>query len=420
MEPKLVLDLLQSASSTFHAVAWMQERLKEEGFTELKETEPFVLTKGGKYFLTRNGTSVIAFVVPTSKELGYRIAASHNDSPTFFLKPNPVLEGPNGVRLNVEPYGGMIYYTWLDRPLGIAGQVMLRDKQGKVYRALFDSKKPVAVIPSIAIHQNREVNRGYAFDPASDLIPLWLDAPEGHDFRAYLAKELNTEDEVLSFDLSLYVFESPALLGEGKYLLSSRLDDLASAGASLGAFLETSKGEIGHMPVFVSFDNEEVGSLTAQGAQSDFLRMTLDRIADALGYSAQEKGIALANTVLLSVDNAHANHPNKPGLADATTKVTLNGGIVLKYNVEQHYTTSGVSSAYVKDLCFKLGEPVQEFNNRSDLRSGGTLGNLSNGQVSVTSADIGIAQLAMHSSVELLGYEDVKRMMDLLLAHYRN
>ncbi len=417
-ENERIIELLGSSHSVFHAVKNIESVLKEQGYSAIKESEPFSLVPGGKYYVTRNGSSVIAFAIPSSPKKGFRIAATHNDSPSFAVKPNPIIVREGVSQINVEPYGGGIFYSWLDRPLSLAGRVFVKTEEG-IKEELIDIDEDILVIPSLAIHQNREVNHGYEWNAAKDMVPLWLDSAFEGDFAGYLSKKCSIEGEIVSHDLFLYVREEPRLVGEGgTLLLAPRLDDLSSAYANVLAFVE-SKAE-DYVPVFVSFDNEEVGSLTAQGAMSDFLADTLKRISRSLGWDEDGWAEAKANSILLSADNAHANHPNHLDKCDPTTHVHLNGGIVIKYNADQRYTTNGKSAAYVKALCLELGQPYQEFTNRSDLRGGSTLGNLSNNEVSLLSADIGIAQLAMHSAVELCGVSDLERMVALLRAHYEN
>lgn len=415
-----VMSLLDQSHSVFHVVKNMKDALIEAGFAELNENSPFELKENGKYFVTRNDSSIIAFKVPNNPQKGYRIAATHNDSPTFVLKPEPLLNKGAVAQLNTEPYGGGIYYSWLDRPLSFAGRAFV--KQGAdVKSVLIDMDEDCLVIPSLAIHMNRNVNESLALNPATDLVPLWLDRQYEGNFASYLKETFRLEGEVVSYDLALYVREKARLVGgAANLLLSPRLDDLSSSYSSLLAFIDSEAKEEGHVSVFASFDNEEVGSLTYQGANSDFLKNILRRIGKGLGWKEEDRQIAQASTIMLSVDNAHANHPNHPELSDPTTNVKLNGGIVLKYNAAQRYTTNGKSSAYVKTLAQSLNQPIQEFTNRSDLRGGSTLGNLSNAEISLVSADIGIAQLAMHSSVELCGANDIARMVELLKAHYEN
>ena len=415
-----VIALLDQSHSVFHVVANMERELTEAGFEMLTESQSFQIKPSGKYYVKRNDSSIIAFKIPSQPAKGYRIAATHNDSPTFVLKPNPVLNKGSVAQLNTEPYGGGLYYSWLDRPLSFAGRVFVK-VDDEVQCQLVDLEEDALVIPSLAIHMKRDANDSLALNAARDMIPLWIDRRYEDDFCSYLKQAFDLKGDVLSFDLALYVRENARLVGGGaNLLLSPRLDDLSSAYSSLLAFLESNPAEDGNIAVFASFDNEEVGSMTQQGAFSDFMKCTLERVGVVLGWNEDDRRIAQANTTLLSVDNAHANHPNHPECSDPTTDVKLNGGIVLKYNAAQHYTTTGKSAAYVKKLALELNQPIQEFTNRSDMRGGSTLGNLSNVQVSILCADIGIAQLAMHSSVELCGATDVGRMVELLRLHYEN
>lgn len=412
-----VIANLAKSHSQYHAVALMMAAFEGKGYQKLEESEPWILVLGGKYFVTRNGTSIIGFAIPESPIQGFQIVSTHNDSPSFKVKPSAFLPGPYGTRLNVEPYGGMIMYSWLDRPLSFAGRVVVEGKKGPEEK-LFDLEEDALVIPSLAIHQNRDINSGHAFNAAVDTIPLIsLDKKEGA-FNDFLSEKLGTGEKVLAHDLFLYIREEPRIVGLDKdLLLCPRLDDLSSAYSSLEAILSIEKKE-GKIPVFASFDNEEVGSMSRQGAMSDFLVATLSRILLALGKDEAQRYEAFASSTILSVDNGHANHPNFPAVADPTTSVKLNGGVVIKYNAGGHYTTDAQTSAYVKMLAAKLKQPIQEFTNRSDLRGGSTLGNISNTQVSIATADIGLPQLAMHSSVELCGIEDINRMVALLKEHY--
>lgn len=263
---------------------------------------------------------------------------------------------------------------------------------------------------------NRNVNTAFEANPARDTIPMLGEVPDDFSFNKYLSEKLDNK-EVLSYDLYLAQREKPTLVGIGKEFLSSpKLDDLAASYSALFGFLE-SKGDDA-INVYASFDNEEVGSLTKQGANSDFLKHTLGRIAKALGWSKEEKFQALASSVMLSIDNAHANHPNRPEMSDPTTDVRLNGGIVIKYNANQSYTSDALSAGIVKMICAKKELKYQEYTNRNDLRGGSTLGNISNSEVSLTTVDIGIAQLAMHSSNEIMGAKDVDDMVKLVEGFY--
>ena len=414
-----VLKLLSRSPSVFHVVDNMEKAFAAQGYQELREGEPFAVVPGKGYYVKRNGSSIIAFYVPTEFQWGMSLAATHNDSPSFAVKPHPFLKKGNVTVLNVEPYGGGIFYTWLDRPLSFAGRVYTIVGE-EIHCNLVDIDQDLLVIPSLAIHMNRDVNNGYAFNAAKDMTPIFYVEPEFDTFEEYLKATCSLEGEVLSLDLFLYVRENPRVIGPKQDLvLSPRLDDLSSAYANLLAFLVANRDKkAGKISVFASFDNEEVGSLTAQGAHSDFLRSTVERMLVALGGDEEHRHMAIANALMLSVDNAHASHPNHMDKCDPTSIVNLNGGIVIKYNADQKYTTNAASSAYVKSLCLDLGQKFQEFTNRSDMRGGSTLGNISNAEVSILSADIGIAQLAMHSCVELCGLKDIEEMKNLLAAHY--
>jgi aspartyl aminopeptidase len=305
----------------------------------------------------------------------------------------------------------------MDRPLSLAGRVMVEGKNG-VEAKLLAIDEDLLEIPNLCIHMNREINKGYCYNPAKDMLPLLGEVKDGFDFNAYLGEKLGLkgEEKVLSFDLFLYNREEAKLMGMNKeFLAGGRLDDLSATYSVLLGFLDAKEND--GINVYASFDNEEVGSLTKQGANSDFLRLTLKRILKALGLEEKEEA-ALAASTLLSVDNAHANHPNHPEISDKTTDVRLNGGIVIKFNAAQSYTSDGLSASLVKKLSSLSGVATQEYTNRSDLRGGGTLGNISNSEVSLTSCDIGIAQLAMHSSYEILGAKDVEAMKKLLETYF--
>lgn len=410
-----VVEDLGRSYSPFHVVKNLSDRLKEAGYTALSEKEPYVLTPGGHYYVTRNDSSLIAFSLPEAKEekTAFRFAAAHTDSPTFVIKPNPTLCKNNLISWNVEPYGGMIDSSWLDRPLSFGGRVYYLDQEGHTKMTLVAPEEDVLYIPNLCIHFNREINSGYAYNPAVDMIPL---AGVGHDFSFsdYLLSLLPSGAKtILSFDLSLYNRDKPRIVGlHHEFLSSPRLDDLASLYSVLQGFL-TAKPHF--IDVYCAFDNEEVGSLTMQGANGTFLRDTLHRLCQALSLPYEE---SMARSFLLSVDNAHAFHPNHPEFSDASSPVYLNGGIAVKYNAAQHYTSNARSVAFLTNIAKNESIPLQSFTNRSDLRGGSTLGNLSNNQVSLCSVDIGIPQLAMHSANELCGVEDVSSMARLLRAYF--
>ncbi len=403
------IELLNKSYSPFHVVNNLKELLDEKGYKELSEKEDFQLEEGGKYYLTRNGSALIAFSVPTDpKESAFRISASHTDSPTFKIKPNPVRNYKNLVSLNVEPYGGMIDAPWLDRPLSFAGRVFYFDKNDELKETLLNIDEDLMVIPNLCIHFNRNINSGYAFNAAKDMIPL-LGVEKDFDFQKYLLSKIEGAKEILSFDLFLYNRDTAKRIGLHKEFLSSpKLDDLSSTYSVLLGFLDAKPT---YFNIYCAFDNEEVGSLTKQGAYGTFFKDTITRIGKELDLPLEKM---LAKSLLVSVDNAHANHPNHPEISDPTTSVLLNEGIVVKYNANQTYTSDALSVANLKNIVKDSNVKFQDFTNRSDLRGGSTLGNLSNNQVSISSVDIGIAQLAMHSCNELCGAYDVDSMSILM------
>lgn len=409
-----ILNLLNHSYSPFHVVSNIEAKLKEKDYTEIQENENFSLKKGGHYYVKRNGSSIVAFRVPEENPKGFLITASHTDSPTFKLKPNPVYTFKNLMLLNVEPYGGAINYSWLDRPLSFAGRVMVQN-DNKIQSKNVCIDEDLLLIPSVAIHMNREINRSVAMNPAKDMIPVFGNATESFSFNQYLKKKMNLSEneQIVSSDLFLYNRDKATLLGLNQEFLSSpRLDDLASCYSSLLGFLNASQSDF--ISCFVAFDNEEVGSLTRQGANSTFLREIIQKISENVRTSDP----LLPNSVMLSIDNAHANHPNHPEYSDVTTDVELNKGIVIKYNANQKYTTDALSSAIVKTIATKEGLQVQEYTNRSDLPGGSTLGNISNSEISLLCADIGLPQFAMHSSYEFMGKSDLLDMIRLISRFY--
>lgn len=405
--PKVIASLANSHSQ-FHVIANLEKELKEKGFAELKEGEAWNLTPSSSYYVKRNDSSVIAFRLPEkSAELTFHISACHSDSPTFKVKPNPITFSGDLMMLQTEPYGGGIYRSWMDRPLSIAGRVLFADATG-IHTKLLDIDENLLDIPSLCIHFDRSVNSEGALNPATDLIPVFGTAEEDFDFDGYISEKagLGQVETLVSYDLYLYLREDPKFVGcHHEFLLSPREDDLSSVYSSFYGFLDAKKTSTSSM--FCCFDNEEVGSLTRQGAQSTFLKDVINRIASFWGNGKEE---IASRSFMLSIDNGHAIHPNHRNVMGEGVKVNLNDGIVLKYNANQSYTTDGLSSSLVKALAAGAKVKVQEFTNRSDLRGGSTLGNLSNGEISFLSADIGLPQLAMHSSNELLGALDVEDM----------
>ncbi len=406
-ETKLIEDLLsfiEQSPSTYHVVNTIRESLLEQGFQEIREANVWQLEEGQDYFVVRNDSSVIAFRLPEKQPKGFHIVASHSDSPTFKIKDIALMTVEEKyVKLNTEKYGGMILSTWLDRPLSVAGRLAVRTSQDTVEVKLVNVNKDLLVIPNLAIHMNREVNEGYKYNPQVDMLPLMALGTK-EDSADMLLKEvakaagINKKD-ILGHDLFLYVREKGRILGsKGEFVISPKLDDLQCVHASLKAFVETVPQD--YVNVLAVFDNEEVGSATAQGADSTLLEDVLRRISHTWEIGEDGYLQMVAESFLISADNAHAVHPNHPQKADPTNRPYLGGGIVIKYHGSQRYTTDAVSAAKMKLLCEKAQVPYQTYANRSDIVGGSTLGNISNAHVSLSSVDIGLPQLAMHSAVE--------------------
>ena len=408
MNAKL-FDFIKTSPTAYHAAKNAASTLGAAGAVRLYEKDAWTLESGKTYYVMRNSSSLISFKIPDGKASGFMIAAAHSDSPAFKLKDKAQYADGNFVKLSNEVYGGMIYSTWLDRPLSIAGRVVVKTERG-VEERLVDFGAPVCIIPSVAIHMNRKANEGAMFNPAVDLVPLaGLDC--GFSVKDEAAKLAGVEcDDVLSHDLFIY---NPQDCKEFAGLITApRLDDLECAFAALEAFALSSPD--GAVPVCCLFDNEEVGSMTKQGAASAFFSDVLERIASALGMTDEELKRTLSSSLMLSCDNAHALHPNHPEYADKNNAVVMNGGVVIKYNASQRYTTDAVSSALFKVMCEGAGVPTQSYANRSDIPGGSTLGAMSVMKVSINSADIGLAQLAMHSSYETAGAKDLEYMVKAL------
>ena len=395
---------IAACPTAFQAAAHTAALLEAEGYRPLRETEEWMLEPGGRYYVTRNGSSLIAFRLPKGRPVGFMMTAAHGDSPTFKIKENAELTGENETRLSVEGYGGMLCASWMDRPLSVAGRAMVRTENGVAMR-LIDLHDDLALIPNVAIHMNRDANNGAKYNFAVDMQPLY---GEKGGFHRRIAEAAGVaEEDLLTHDLFLY---NPQPGVEwGGYISAPRLDDLQCAFAALQGFLTA--GESQSAAVYCLFDNEEVGSQTKQGAASTFLRETLERICDALGLTLRTMA---AGSFLLSCDNAHAVHPNHPEYADKNHAVRMNGGVVIKYNASQRYTTDAVSAALFQTVCEAAGVPFQRYANRPDMAGGSTLGSIANTQVSLNMADIGLAQLAMHSAFETAGAEDTAHMVQAL------
>ncbi len=415
-----LLSFIKASPTAFHAVCEIAEILKAAGFICLNEHEEWQIKKGGKYFTTRNNSSVIAFAVPSEPEPSFMITASHTDSPTFKLKTDTETEAAGKyIKLNVEGYGGMILSSWLDRPLSIAGRVLIKEN-GRIKTKLVKIDRDLVLIPNVAIHQNRNVNNGFTYNMATDLMPLFAGQDKKGALVDIIANEAGVAPEnIISSDLFLYNRTHASIWGaDNEFFSSPRIDNLQCAYATLRGFVDAAEsGEIKSVAVYSSFDNEETGSETKQGAGSQFLIDTLERIADSMGFDVKR---ALASSFMVSADNAHAKHPNHPEMSDSANSPDMNGGIVIKSNASQLYTTDAVSSAIFGEICKRADVPTQLFANRSDMRGGSTLGSISNTNVAMITVDIGLAQLAMHSSYETAGTKDTDYMIKAITEFYKS
>ncbi|WP_448946432.1 M18 family aminopeptidase [Lachnoanaerobaculum sp.] len=413
---KDLMNFLDSSVTMFHAINECEKVLKDSGYIYLPENEKWNI-RAGKYYTKRNSSSLIAFDIANG-DYHFQISAAHSDSPTFKLKDRPIIESNGYLKLNVEAYGGMIDATWLDKPLTLAGRVMV-DTGCDIETRLLYIDKDLLIIPNVPIHFNREINKGFAFNNQVDMLPVFSAGNLSEaDFDKMLAKELGVKPEaILSKDLYLVNRQKATVIGYDNELISSgRLDDLECVYTSLLGFIEAMNND--HINVFAVFDNEEVGSVTKQGAMSTFLVSTLNRINKALGKSDEDYYRAIAKSMLISCDNAHAIHPNHPELFDVKNRPVLNKGIAIKESANQKYTTDAFSRAVLKKILDKNNIPYQTFANRSDIIGGSTLGNLSNTAVSMNAVDIGLPQLAMHSAYETAGAKDVEYAIEALRAFF--
>lgn len=410
---KDLLTFIAESPSRFHAVDNLGRELEEAGYTRLSEARTWALETGGKYYVTRNGSALIAFRIPKADFTGFMISASHSDAPTFHIKENAQMKGPESyVRINTEGYGGMLCAPWLDRPLTVAGRVLVKAGEAIETRLVYVDRD-LLLIPNVAIHMNRDVNTGMKFDKKTDVIPLMGMGEEEGAFRAILAQTAGCEPEdILGTDLYLCLRQKGLVWGaEEEFISAPRLDDLQCAYGCFRGFLKASGS--GSVPLYALLDNEEVGSRTKQGADGTFLEDVIGRICAALG---RDRATAVANSFMVSADNAHAVHPNHPEYHDATHRPMMNGGVVIKQGVR--YATDGAAQAVFTALCRKAGVPVQHFFNRSDLAGGGTLGLIANAHVSMNTVDIGLAQLAMHSCFETAGSKDTDYLIEAMAVFY--
>ena len=409
------LNFIDKAVSPFHAVLGLKEELLAKGYEELDEAFKWEIKLGGKYFITKNDTSIVAFTIPSDlTDLSMNIVASHTDSPTLKLKPNFEAKVGGKLRgLNVEVYGGTIYSTWFDRPLGIAGRlVTLEDGQINTH---FVDTRAICVIPNVAIHMNRTINDGHKYNLVTDLRPIYADNLDEEGLVSHLMQ--GCYGELLGADLYLYNANRGQLLGKNDELIvAPQIDNLESAFLTLQGFLASENAK--SMNIYAAFDNEEVGSGTAQGAYSNFLVDTIGRVTEALQLSFEEKQMMIAKSFLVSCDNAHGVHPNSPQISDGDNAAFLNGGIVIKTNANQLSTTDAISMAVFKAILKEAEVPYQVFANRSDIRGGSTLGHLAVQNLPVCAVDIGLPQLAMHSAMETAGSKDCESLVKGIQAFY--
>lgn len=393
-----MLDYINRSPDCFHAVENLRQRLLKEGYQPLREGQ-WQLMRGGKYFTMRNGSSLIAFRVPEEPFTGFVVSAAHSDSPCFRLRDHAELKGEY-IRLSAERYGGMIQPCWVDRPLSVAGRVLVRQGSA-ICTKLVDMKKDMALIPNVAIHINKELNTAAKYDPATDLVALYAAGENEGSFLREITAEVGCEaEDIIASDLFIYNNQPGTVWGpEGEFISAPRLDDLACVYTCMEGFLTAQERHM--VPILCVFDNEEIGSETKQGAGATMLPETAAAICEAFGADLQQM---LAGSFMLSCDNGHGIHPNHPELADKGEASTLNGGVMVKHS--PRYSTDGMSSAIFTEICRRAGVKVQHFSNRPDQAGGSTLGNIANTKFPVSTVDIGMAQLAMHSCFETMGSRD--------------
>lgn len=437
---------LTGGVSPYHVVRQCVEDLSNRGFEELTMSGDWHLREGGRYYINHHGTTLLAFALPKREAMlaggngligerapSLRIACAHTDFPCLRVKPAPDLTGNGYHRLNTEVYGGAILNTWLDRPLGIAGRVVLAS--GDPFapeERLYDSGRPILTVPNLAIHMNPEINKGQALNRQTDLMPLFAaevgacgdgrdgeKAENGGEFSDFLRTELGETKDPLEYDLTVYVAEEPALLGRDREFLSApRIDNISSVAAVMENLTEFSDEEPECLRVAAFFDHEEIGSRTKQGALSALLTDALEKLYESAGYTARQAKDAIYQGMMLSVDVAHALHPNHPEKADVTSQPVMTKGFCIKQAAAQSYATDAAAIAVVEQLAGKRGILCQRYANRSDMVGGSTLGSLSSALLPMRTVDIGIPVLAMHSARELMGLSDLEALSELIGAFY--
>lgn len=410
---------LSRSPTPFHACATMAETLQANGFVELQEKDDWQLQAGKAYYVIRNGGSLVAFRVGQTPvaDSGWHLVGAHTDSPCLRVKPEPVLHRQGYFQLGVEVYGGALLNPWFDRDLGLAGRVSYRDEAGQLQSCLLDTQRPVGVIPSLAIHLDREANSNRTVNAQTDLPVLMACTDKKPDFKTLLArllKEGGVDDvaTVLDYELSFYDCQPPEWVGlEREFLASARLDNLLSCYVGMMSIISAAPDQ---HTVLVCNDHEEVGSQSSSGAQGPMLESVLRRVAgDEVSWQR-----AIAHSTLVSVDNAHGVHPNFSQRHDVNHGPLLNKGAVIKINVNQRYATNSDTSALFRHLCEQVGEPVQSFVVRSDMACGSTIGPITSSAIGVATLDVGVPTFAMHSIRELAGHRDAASLCKVLTAFF--
>ena len=405
---------LDASPTPFHAVRCMSELLAKSGFTELNESDNWTLKAGDKHFLSRNGSSIIAFTVGSSPltTAGLRMTGAHTDSPCLMVKPQPEIAVKGYLQLGVEVYGGALLNPWFDRDLSIAGRLVYRNKRQQLKQTLVDFKRPVAIIPSLAIHLDRKANSDRTVNAQTDLPPLLMMTDKAESFRELLADEFLLDgEEVLDYEMCLYDTQGAAMLGINNELLASaRLDNLLSCFVTTQALIQA---DATNTCLMVCNDHEEVGSVSAVGADGPFLEAVVARLTES-----DERNAVIDKSLMISCDNAHAVHPNYPSTHDSLHSPRLNGGPVIKVNVKQRYATTSLTASLFRQLCADVDVPVQSFVSRSDTACGSTVGPITAARLGVATLDVGIPQLAMHSCREVTGSQDAARLTDVLTAFF--
>lgn len=412
-----LLSFFDQSPTAWHVVENCAKELSGHGFQELKEDEPWKVKQGGRYFVTRNGSSICAFIIPKAAPKAIRLAASHTDSPSFKLKPNAEFVNENMRMLGVEVYGAPILASWLNRDLGIAGRIIFSDSKGKIHEKIVTLSDYPVMIPQLAIHLDRKVNdEGLVMHKQDHLAALagLVDKKEKSSFLEKALKQFHIK-ELLAADLFLYPLEQARLFGENKELIASyRVDNLASVHASLHSLLDSTQPSQHHIKMIVLWDNEEIGSNTAQGASSPFIAHTIERITLALGLSRDEYFQLVSRSLCVSVDLGHALHPNYKDRHEPHHVALLNKGILIKANAQNRYASDARSTAIIVDLCHKHKIPFQKYVSRGDIPCGTTVGPIHSHVTGMPTVDLGIAQLSMHSCREIMGAKDHLALCDLL------